>query len=126
MCWARCGCSRGSSAWPKRCGPRSTRWPKKPRTGCRSTSHPTGTSATDGASRSIEEYRLPRAQAERAAYSRQVGADGAWLLAQVAQSETPAALRSLAEVGLLQRFWEQEYQRTADGSYTWRDPKAVP
>ena len=32
--------------------------------------------------RRIEEYRLPRAQLERDAYVRQVGADGAWLLAQ--------------------------------------------
>jgi hypothetical protein len=58
--------------------------------------------------RRIEEYRLPRAQADRDAYARQVGADGAWLLDHLAQPQTPAALRSLAEVALLQHCWEQE------------------
>ena len=51
--------------------------------------------------RRIEDYRLPRAQAERELYARQVGADGAWLLAELAQPHTPAALRSLPEVSLL-------------------------
>jgi transposase len=76
--------------------------------------------------RRIEDYRLPRAQAERERYTRQVGADGAWLLVELAQPHTPATLRSLPEVSLLQRFWEQEYVRAIDGRWEWRDPKAVP
>lgn len=76
--------------------------------------------------RRIEEYRLPRAQAEREAYAQQVGADGAWLLAQLTQPQTPAAVNSLREVELLQRLWQQEYVPTAPGRYALRDPKAVP
>ncbi len=76
--------------------------------------------------RRIEEYRLPRGQAEREAYARQVGADGAWLLDQVAQLGAPAALTSLAEVTLLRELWAQEYARTEQGGYEWRDPKAAP
>jgi transposase len=62
--------------------------------------------------RRIEDYRLPRSQAEREVYARQVGADGAWLLAQLAQPQTPAALRSLTEVALQQRLWAQEEVRS--------------
>jgi transposase len=76
--------------------------------------------------RRIEEYRLPRSQAEREAYARHVGADGGWLLAQLAQPQTPAGLNALPEVGLLRQFWQQEYAQNAAGGYDLRDPKAVP
>jgi transposase len=76
--------------------------------------------------RRIEEYRLPRGQAAREAFARQVGADGAWLLAHLAEPQTPDALRSLSEVALLQRFWQQEYAADAVGHYELRDPKTVP
>lgn len=76
--------------------------------------------------RRIEEFRLPRAHADREAYARQVGADGAWLLAQLALPDTPAALDTLAEVALLRQLWLQEYTLTAHGGYEWRDPKAAP
>ena len=64
--------------------------------------------------RRIEEYRLPRGQAARAAYVRQVGADGAWLLSQVATPDTPdtpdtpEALQQLDAVRVLQTCWQQE------------------
>jgi transposase len=76
--------------------------------------------------RRIQEYRLPRSQADRAAYARQVGADGGWLLAQRAHPQTPAALNGLAEVALLRRFWQQEDVMDAAGGYALRDPQAVP
>jgi transposase len=40
--------------------------------------------------RRIEDDRLPRSQAEREVYARQVGADGAWLLTQIARPAGPA------------------------------------
>jgi transposase len=80
----------------------------------------------DRYARRIEEYRLPRGQAEREAYARQVGVDGVWLLSQLTQPGTPAALSTLAEVALLQRLWQQEYTRNAQGGYELRDPKTVP
>jgi transposase len=76
--------------------------------------------------RRIEDYRLPRGQAARAAYARQVGADGAWLLAQLGTAGTPEALQQLSAVSLLQTCWQQEYAPSADGMLEWRDPKACP
>jgi transposase len=76
--------------------------------------------------RRIEDYRLPRGQAARAAYAQQVGADGGWLLAQLTQPQTPTELNGLAEVGRLRQFWQQEYVVNAAGGYELRDPKAVP
>jgi transposase len=76
--------------------------------------------------RRIEDYRLPRRQADRDASARQVGADGVWLLAHLAQPQTPAALTTLAPVGRLRQFWQQEYIQDAAGGYELRDPKAVP
>ncbi len=76
--------------------------------------------------RRIEEYRLPRGQAARAAYARQVGADGAWLLAHVAAPDTPQALQQLPAVTVLHTCWQQEYAPGADGLPEWRDPKACP
>lgn len=71
--------------------------------------------------RRIEEYRLPRSQADRDAYARQVGADGGWLLAQLAQPQTPAGLHTLAEVALRRQFWQQEYVLNAQGGHELRD-----
>jgi transposase len=76
--------------------------------------------------RRIEEYCLPQGQTDRGAYVRQVGADGAWLLAQVTQPQAPAAVRSLPEVALLQRFWEHEYVRSTDGGYEFRWNARLP
>jgi transposase len=76
--------------------------------------------------RRIEEYRLPRGQAARATYAQQVGADGAWLLAQVTAPDTPQALQQLSAVAVLQTCWQQEYAPGADGTLEWRDPKACP
>jgi transposase len=76
--------------------------------------------------RRIEEYRLPRGQAGRAAYVRQVGADGAWLLTQVAAPDTPEALQQLGAVSVLQTCWQQEYAPSVEGTLEWRNPKACP
>jgi IS5 family transposase len=76
--------------------------------------------------RRSEEYRLPRGQAGRAAYARQLGADGAWLLAQMAAPDTPEALQQLSAVSVWQTCWQQEYAPGAAGTLEWRDPKACP
>jgi transposase len=76
--------------------------------------------------RRLEEYRRPRGQAARAAYVRQVGADGAWLLTQVAAPDTPEALQQLGAVSVLQTCWQQEYAPGVAGTLEWRNPKACP
>lgn len=80
----------------------------------------------DRYARRIEEYRLPKGHAAREVYARQVGADGAWLLAALADPRTPEGIRRLPAVEVLQQFWEQEYVVGAEGAVQWRDPKAGP
>jgi len=80
--------------------------------------------ARDG--RRIEDDRLPRGQAARAEYAQQVGADGAWLLSQVAAPDTPEALQQLSAMSVLQMCWQQEDVPGADGTLEWRDPQACP
>src|SRR5262249_22206703 len=123
MSWERCGYSRGWSAWLRHCVRRPSALAKEAPAWLQERVPPDW---YERYGRRIEEYRLPRSQADREAYARQVGADGGWLLAQLAQSQTPAALNCLAEVGLLQQFWQQEYVLNAVGGYELRDPKAVP
>ena len=60
--------------------------------------------------RRIEEYRLPKGQAERQAFAATVGADGLALLAALETAETPARLRDLPAVALLGRVWAQQFE----------------
>jgi transposase len=64
--------------------------------------------------RRSEELRRPRAQTDREVYARQGGADEAWLLAQGALPDPPAALNTLREVALRRR-WPPEYALNARG-----------
>jgi len=57
---------------------------------------------------------------------RQVGADGSWLLGQLAAPGTLEALQQLSAVSVLRTCWQQEYALGADGTLEWRDPKAYP
>jgi transposase len=80
----------------------------------------------DRYARRIEEYRLPKGQTARDVYARQVGADGVWLLAALAEPQTPEGIRRLPAVAVLQQVWGQEYAVGADGAVHLRDPKAGP
>jgi transposase len=59
--------------------------------------------------RRAEEYRFPTAAAARAALADQVGQDGLLLLGWVAESTTPAEVRSLRAVEMLRQMWIQHY-----------------
>ncbi len=61
--------------------------------------------------RTVADYRLT--ETERAAVLREAGADGYWLLEQVAGA--PAGLRGLEAVRVLQAIWEQRFERGPDG-----------
>ncbi len=73
----------------------------------------------------INERRLPKSEAERERWARQVGADGFVLLHLLQEPETPAALRQLAQVQTLQTVWQQCYQRDEQGRVKWRDGPRV-
>jgi transposase len=59
--------------------------------------------------RRVEEYRLPKSQAERQQYANVVGADGWRLLDALEAPGTPAWLREVPAVQTLHRVWRQQY-----------------
>lgn len=75
--------------------------------------------------RRIEDYRLPKGQAERHAFGATVGDEGLALLAALEAPETPARLRDLPAVGLLRRIWDQQFE-TSSGQARLREPQELP
>lgn len=73
----------------------------------------------------INERRLPKSEAERERWAKQVGADGFVLRQLLEEPATPAALRKLPQVQTLQTVWQQCYQRDAQGQVKWRDGPRV-
>jgi transposase len=59
----------------------------------------------------VEDGRLPRAEAEREAYARTVGADGFALLARLDEPAAPDGLRRLPKVGALRQVWARHFVR---------------
>jgi transposase len=75
--------------------------------------------------RRVEEYRLPKGQAQRQAFAATVGADGLALLTALAAPETPERLCQLSAVTLLQRIWDQQFE-TLSGPVRLREPADLP
>jgi transposase len=75
--------------------------------------------------RRIEEYRLPKGQAERQAFVTAVGDDGLALLAALDAPQTPTALRELPATALLRRIWDQQFDAST-GRARLREPKELP
>lgn len=69
----------------------------------------------------INERRLPKSEAERERWAKQVGADGFHLVEVLADAATPAKLAELPQVQTLQTVWQQCYQRDDQGQVKWRD-----
>lgn len=80
--------------------------------------------------RRIENYRLPKQDAERQAWAAQVGADGTRLWDLLTAEDAPSGLADLVQVQLLRRVWVQEFRITTgpDGRriVVMRDPKDRP
>jgi transposase len=80
--------------------------------------------------RRIENYRLPKAEAERRAWAAQVGADGTRLCELLTAEDAPPGLADLSQVQLLRRVWVQEYSVTDTSAghriVVMRDPKDRP
>ena len=73
----------------------------------------------------VENYRLPKAESQRQNLAEQIGADGLFLLQELEQSQTPAALRELESVGVLRQVWQQYYQ-VKGGRAHWRAGPQAP
>lgn len=67
----------------------------------------------------VDNYRLPKAEAERTALAEQVGVDGWQLLRALKEPQTPEALGKLPHVHLLEQVWKQYYDFSG-GKPTWR------
>jgi transposase len=73
----------------------------------------------------IEDYRLPRDQAEREALSMAIGEDGSTLLTSIAQAAAQPEwvwLKDVPAVRTLEQTWAQQYQQI-DGHAQRRTPK---
>ncbi len=73
----------------------------------------------------FEEYRLPKAEAERAALAVQIGQDGRDLLEWIYAEGAPEVLRTLEAVQTLRQMWIQEYYQEGR-ELTWRTAENIP
>jgi transposase len=71
------------------------------------------------------EYRLPKSQAKRQAWTKQVGQDGQDLLTAVYRDATPADLRRLPALETLRQVWIQNFVMT-DDQIGWRENDNTP
>jgi transposase len=78
--------------------------------------------------RRIEDYRLPKGKEARQEYLESVGADGWRLLGRIDDPHTPESLKGLAEVEVLRKVWEQQYEGVEIDAEPprVRDPKEMP
>ena len=76
----------------------------------------------------VEEYRLPRADAERKELAGRIGADGFRLLRELEADDAPQRLRGLEAVSTLIRVWTEQYHEPTEpgGPARLRDPNEVP
>jgi transposase len=74
----------------------------------------------------VEEYQLPKDDAERLAYAHDIGADGTAILAHVDNPQAPAWLSQVPAIAALRRILSQQYQIDGDGALTWRATADLP
>jgi transposase len=81
----------------------------------------------DRYSQRMEEFRLPKEKADRAAIATQIGTDGTYLLTAIDAPHTPREVRELAAVDILRQIWAQQYLAPdAAGLVRWRDEQDLP
>jgi len=74
----------------------------------------------------LDEYRLPKKEAERAVLAVLMGADGFELLAGIFAPEAPGWLRELPAVETLRRVWLQQYYAPDASPIRWRSSTDSP
>ena len=75
--------------------------------------------------RRADSYRLPKGEADRAAFAEDVGGDGFELLADIEETTAPAWLAEIPAVKTLRTIWAQEY-RHDDRGVRWLERKERP
>src|SRR2546425_727697 len=74
----------------------------------------------------LDEYRLPKKEAERAALAELIGADGFELLEAIYTPEAPSWLWEVPAVETLRRVWLQQYYAPDAGPIRWRSSADLP
>lgn len=76
----------------------------------------------------VEEFRLPKADAEREELAEQIGTDGMRLLGAVEAEGAPGGLRDLEAVSTLKRLLSEQYHLPEEpgGPVRLREPKEMP
>ena len=75
--------------------------------------------------RRVEEYRLPKGEAARAALAERIGRDGHEVLAAVYAADAPAGLHALPAVQALRRTWVHQFY-VEDEQVRWRTAAELP
>lgn len=70
----------------------------------------------------VDNYRLPKSEAERRAYAEQVGSDGHQLLMAIYADDQDQWLRQAPAVETLRQVWMQQFC-LVKGQWRWRDAK---
>jgi transposase len=78
----------------------------------------------DRYARAADEYRLPKASAERLTLTLQVGRDGLALLTALDAADAPKTLRERVAVQTLRTVWAQQYETTP--TLRWRATADLP
>ena len=73
----------------------------------------------------VENYRLPKADTERAALAATIGADGFHLLRAALDAQAPEAVRTAPALEILRRVWVQQYYGPEE-PVRWRTGSDVP
>jgi transposase len=74
----------------------------------------------------VEEYQLPKDDAERLAHAQLVGADGVRLLTHIDADGSPDWLAQVPAVATLRRIWNQQYTTDEHGTLAWRATSDLP
>jgi transposase len=74
----------------------------------------------------VQNYRLPKSQAERDAYAEQIGADGLALLQAIFNERTTAWLTEIPAVRILYKVWIQNHTWKTEEQLHWRQPDEPP
>lgn len=76
-------------------------------------------------SRMIDEYRLPKKEAEWKALAERIGRDGQYLLARLDASASLKELRESSIIQTMRTIWGQQYE-LVNGQVHWRERDALP
>lgn len=76
--------------------------------------------------RRVENYRLPKTEAARAALAAEIGADGRRLLGAIDAAADRPELTQLPKVEVLRRVWAAQYAEEEEGRLRWRATDELP